>query len=182
MTPRNRALPISLRISENRRPVTDRSVHTSEEVRDYVKDVIGNADREMFIIIHMNPKNNILDRELHAVGDVDASAIYPRQVFKSALLHNSSAIIFAHNHPSGDPDPSLCDKQITMQLVHGAMILGIKVLDHVIVGPGKEHYSFADEGLIDDYEALSGMSPDMLSLAEPKKTLAPHANAPVMRG
>ena len=82
---------------------------------------------------------------------MDSSAVYPREVIKDALRYEASALIFAHNHPSGDPDPSLCDKEITRDLVFAARIIQIKVLDHIIIGNNR-YFSFADQGLIDEYD------------------------------
>jgi DNA repair protein RadC len=76
---------------------------------------------------------------------------------RSALLFSASALIFVHNHPSGNTEPSLCDKEITRDLQAAAHTLQIKVLDHVIVGPEKTYFSFADQGFIDDNDlAIAG--------------------------
>lgn len=112
----------------------------------------GTADREMFLILHVNVKNEIIDEEVHAIGTVDSSAVYPREVMRSALLANASALVFAHNHPTGDPTPSFCDREITRDLIRAAHVIGVKVLDHIVIGHGR-YFSFADHGLIADYEA-----------------------------
>lgn len=125
---------------------------SSKEVSDYMNSY-SKADREMFVLIFLNAKNIVIEEEVHAVGDVDSAAVYPRQVFRSALMNNAVSIICAHNHPTGDPDPSMGDREITKQLVEGGKLLGIKILDHIIVGDGK-YYSFADKGLIEEYENL----------------------------
>jgi len=153
----SRPLPFTLRIAESPAPVAGApTLHSSEEVADYIRPQIGRADREVFVILHLDVKNQLLDIELAGFGDVDSSAVYPRQVFRSALLRNASALIFCHNHPSGDPEPSLCDRQLTRDLVLGAHALGVKVLDHIIIG--RDHYfSMADKGLLDDY-ALTAAS------------------------
>ena len=148
----SRPLPFTLRIAEQPAPVAGApALHSSAEVADYMRPQIGAADRETFVILHVDCKNQVLDVELAGFGDVDSSAVYPRQVFKSALLRNAVALIFCHNHPSGDPEPSLCDRELTRDLVAGARVLGIKVLDHIIVGRTAAFFSFADQGLIDDY-------------------------------
>jgi len=152
----SRPLPFTLRIAEAPAPAVDAPVlSSSAEVADFIRPQIGNADRETFIILHMDPKNRVRDVELHGIGDLDSSAVYPRQVMKSALLRNAAALIFCHNHPSGDPEPSLCDRDLTRDLVAAARLLQIKVLDHIIVGPRPGYFSFADQGLIDDFERMT---------------------------
>ena len=108
------------------------------------------ADREMFIILFSDTRNHVIDSELHTIGDVDSSSVYPRQVFRSALRHNSASIICVHNHPGGDPEPSLCDKDITKALVRAGAMLQISVVDHVIVSRSG-YFSFGDHGLIREY-------------------------------
>ena len=137
------------------KPTLEKNVFfaSSKEVFDYMF-FYQKADREMFVLIFLNAKNIVIDDEVHAVGDVNSSAVYPRQVFRSALMNNAVSIICAHNHPTGDPEPSNGDREITKQLVEGGKLLGIKILDHIIVGDQGKYYSFADKGLIEEYENL----------------------------
>ena len=121
----------------------------SKDVYDTMK-TYKKSDREIFFILFLNSKNSMLDYVIHTIGTVDSSAVYPREVIRSALINNASSIIVCHNHPSGDPHPSVADKEITRVLVNACEIVGIPVLDHVIIGK-EEHYSFADEGLIESY-------------------------------
>ena len=109
------------------------------------------ADREIFKILFLNNKHVIVDDEVHSIGDVNTSAIYPRQVFRSALLKNASSLIFVHNHPTGDCTPSAGDNDITRKLVEAGVLLDIKVLDHIIIG-NRRYYSYGDQGLINEYE------------------------------
>jgi len=149
-----RPLRLTLRIAEAPAVIDRDAVSSSAEAAGRIRATIGRADREAFVVLFLDPKNQLLGAELHAVGDVDSSGVYPRQVMKSALLWNASALIFGHIHPSGDPEPSLCDREVTRDLVFAARTLGIKVLDHVICGPRPEIFSFADQGLIDDYDVM----------------------------
>lgn len=134
------------------KPSLDKNVfcHNSKEVRDYMT-CYSKADREIFVLIFLNARNIVIDEEVHSVGDVDSSAVYPRQVFRSALINNATSIICVHNHPAGGATPSHGDKDITKQLVRGGKLLGIRILDHVIV-TDDGYYSFADRGLIEEYE------------------------------
>ncbi len=153
--PSVRPLPLTLRIAEAPAVLDREAVCSSTEAVDRLRATIGRADRECFVVLHMDPKNQIIAAELLSVGDVDSAAVYPRQVMKSALLNNSSALIFGHNHPSGDPEPSLCDRELTRDLVFAARVLQVKVLDHIIIGPdSRRYFSFADQGLIDDYDLM----------------------------
>lgn len=121
-----------------------------EKMKGYSK-----ADREIFVLLFLNAKNFVIAIETHTVGNVDASAVYPQQVLRSALLHNASSLICVHNHPSGDADPSLEDRHITKQISIGSLMVGIRLLDHVILGDHGRYFSFADDGLIEDYEKES---------------------------
>lgn len=130
--------------------ISKHTMRSSKEVFEYLKQY-SKADRELFIVIYLNAKNYIIDDEIHAAGQVDSSGVFPKQVFRNALIHNASALIVAHNHPSGDPEPSIQDAEITKQLVKCGLILDCKILDHIIIGDTK-FYSFADAGLIGDTE------------------------------
>jgi DNA repair protein RadC len=129
--------------------VSSFALGSSHDVYEHFKGY-STADREMFIILFLNSKNKIIDSELHTIGDVDSSAVYPRQVFRSALIRNCASIICVHNHPGGDPEPSICDKDITKALVKGGSLLGVQVLDHIIIAKSG-YFSFGDQGLIADY-------------------------------
>ena len=126
------------------------SFNSSADVFDALID-LWKADREIFKILFLNAKNFVIGDEVHSVGDVDTSAVYPKQAFRSALLHNCSSVIFVHNHPSGDCTPSSGDNDITRRLVECGVMLGIKVLDHIVIGNGL-YYSYADQGLIEEFE------------------------------
>jgi DNA repair protein RadC len=82
-----------------------------------------------------------------AIGSLSAAVVHPREVFKPAILANAAAVIVAHNHPSGDPEPSQEDKLLTRKLVLAGEALGIQVLDHVILGY-ERYYSFKDDGAL----------------------------------
>jgi len=90
--------------------------------------------REEFHLVTMNQKNQIIDTYLISIGSLTASLVHPREVFKPAIMDSAAAIMFVHNHPSGDPTPSSSDKQITKRLKECGDLLGIRVLDHIIVG------------------------------------------------
>ena len=127
--------------------------HSSREVYDYLCHALRDLKRERFKVIFLDPKNQVIEEKTLFEGTVDSSAVYPREVIGDALRYEASALIFAHNHPSGDPEPSLCDREVTRDLVFAARVVQIKVLDHIIVGNNR-YFSFADQGLIDDYDLM----------------------------
>jgi len=95
---------------------------------------IGTADREFFTVLTLNTKYRVIDKHLVSIGIVDACLVHPREVFRPAISDNASAIIIAHNHPSGDTSPSREDIKLTRQLIEVAHIIDIELLDHVIIG------------------------------------------------
>lgn len=127
--------------------------HSSKEVFEYLYQALRDLKREKFKVMFLDSKNQIVEEKTVFEGTVDSSAVYPREIMKEALKCNASSLIFVHNHPSGDPEPSLSDREITKELVFAAGIMQLKVLDHIIIGNNR-YFSFADEGLIDDYDVM----------------------------
>jgi DNA repair protein RadC len=103
--------------------------------------------REVFKALFLNRKNELIHDQDVFLGTLTGSAVYPRDIMTLALEKNAAGLVFAHNHPSGDPAPSPEDRQLTRQLVWSARLLTIQVLDHIVIGHNT-YYSFADEGLI----------------------------------
>ena len=103
------------------------------------------ANREFFVSLHLNSKNQLIREVLVSVGSLSTSVVHPREVFSAAVRDSSAALIFIHNHPSGDPAPSREDRECTQRLCRAGKILGIRVLDHVILGHD-DYFSFADAG------------------------------------
>jgi len=124
---------------------------SAQEIFDYLYHSMRDLKKEVFKVIYLNSQNQILDTDDLFEGTVNSGAISPRQVMESALKHYAAALIFVHNHPSGNPEPSRSDKELTRDLVYSASIIQIRVLDHIIVG-NNQYFSFAVEGLIEEYE------------------------------
>jgi DNA repair protein RadC len=122
-----------------------------KEIFNYLCYSMRDLKKEIFKVIYLNSRNQIIDTVDLFEGTLDSIPIRPREIVESAINHNATVLIFAHNHPSGDPTPSKSDKQLTRDLVFVGNILQIKVLDHIIIG-GNRYFSFADEGLIQKYE------------------------------
>ncbi|MDP2926759.1 MAG: JAB domain-containing protein [bacterium] len=108
------------------------------------------ADREFFVVCYLDPKNRAIEVIEANEGTVDSSAVYPREIIKGAIILGAVSIVCFHNHPSGDPEPSLCDREITKEISFACRVMGIRFLDHVILG-NSGYFSFADKGLIEDY-------------------------------
>jgi DNA repair protein RadC len=126
---------------------------SSKEVFDFLYHSLRDLKREQFKVIFLDTKNQVIEEKTLFEGTVDSSVVYPREIMKEALKYDASSLIFAHNHPSGDPEPSGCDKELTQDLVFAANIMQLKVLDHIIIGDNR-YFSFADHGLIEDYNYL----------------------------
>ena len=122
-------------------------LRNSKALFDYLYHHIRDKKRESFMGLFLDAKNRVLAIETLFVGTLTRSAVYPREAAAVALSHNAAAVIFAHNHPSGDPDPSPADVAITHQLVFACRLLGITVHDHLVIG-NNQYYSFADNGYI----------------------------------
>jgi len=123
---------------------------SSREVFDYLYHSMRDLKKEVFKVIFLDGKNQIIDIQNLFEGTLNAAAVYPREVIKAAIKNNALSLIFVHNHPSGNPEPSQMDKQITEDLVFAGNIMQIKVLDHIIIGDN-DYFSFADKGLIEKY-------------------------------
>lgn len=115
-------------------------------VFEYFKP-LQDKDREYFVAVFLNAKNIPLGVNLISMGDLTRSIVTPRESFKAAILASACALIFAHNHPSGDPEPSEADIRITNTLKDAGELLGIPVFDHLIVGTNG-YYSFREAGKI----------------------------------
>jgi len=134
----------------------------SEAITDYLKtgtrytsptqvfetfQFLMNETKEMFITLHLDGKNRIMAMDLVSIGSLNQSIVHPREVFKTACLSNAAALILVHQHPSGDTTPSSEDITITRRIREAGEIMGIRVMDHIIVGDG-EYLSFVERGLM----------------------------------
>lgn len=95
--------------------------------------------QEAFVVMTLTTKNDVIHKHLVSLGTLNSALVHPREVFRVAIMDSAASIILAHNHPSGDPTPSAEDIKITRQLVSAGEIMGIKVLDHVVIGSSDEN-------------------------------------------
>lgn len=121
-------------------------IETAEDVVSLLADIVGKT-QEHFVCITLNGANELIEKRIVTIGLLDKSLVHPRDVFADVITDRAAAVIFAHNHPSGDLKPSDHDVQTQRQLEEAAKIVGIRVLDHVIVSK-KGYFSFQEAGLI----------------------------------
>jgi DNA repair protein RadC len=110
--------------------------------------LIDDTMKEYFILLSLDTKNKIISKNIISVGSLNANIVHPREVFKAAIISSAAHIIVLHNHPSGDPTPSREDIEITKKLADAGKIISINVLDHVIIGAGR-NYSLKEAGHIE---------------------------------
>ena len=118
---------------------------TPHTIYEYLAPSLGLLRHEVFHVLCFNARNVLLQDVRVATGTVATCFVDPREVFRVAVRANCPAIVLAHNHPSGDPEPSRQDRDLTAKLVTAGKLLGIKVLDHIIVGDGR-YVSFLNRG------------------------------------
>ena len=127
-------------------------ISTSQEACPVIRKLIqtyGQSDREQFCELLLNSKNDLIGLNIVSTGTVTSAQVCPREALKPAILANASAVIFAHNHPSGHIEPSPEDIHLTENLVKAFQLVGITVHEHIIVSMFDErYYSFADQGII----------------------------------
>ncbi len=126
-------------------------VKSSSDVADYLMPLMRDLKKELFKVILLNKRNNITDVVDMEMGTIDRVDLYIRDILLTALKYQAPAIIIVHNHPSGDIVPSEADKSLTRYLITVATAMELRIFDHIIVGENR-YFSFADEGLIEEYE------------------------------
>lgn len=148
MTPQDR------RLIQRALRALDRHLHESGvaftptlAVREWLRLHMAALEREEFRVLYLDNQNQLIAHEALFTGTINRTEVHPREVVKRALYFNAAAVIFAHNHPSGEITPSQADKAITQRLVQALMLVEIRGPDHLIVG-GRQIFSFAEHGLL----------------------------------
>ena len=113
-----------------------RKISSPYDAYEMIKEQLEDLDREQFIIACLNTKNEPTNISVVSVGSLNRAIVHPREVYKTAILSNAAAVMAFHNHPSGDTTPSEQDIQLTYRLVEAGELLGIKFLDHLVIGDG----------------------------------------------
>ena len=119
----------------------------SKEVFDHFHSRLRDERKEYFYALHMDNKNRVIREDLVSIGSLSTSIVHPREVFKPAIRESATGIILAHNHPSGDPTPSVDDISTTKRLKKVGLVVGIDVMDHIIIGDGT-YVSFVEQHLL----------------------------------
>lgn len=140
------AIELGKRISTNSSP-RRMSATSSDDVASLFMEEMRYLQKEHFRSVLVNAKGDIISVDNVSVGELSSTVVHPREVFSMAVKKSAAAIIFVHNHPSGDPSPSMEDLDTTKRLVEAGNVLGIRVLDHIIIGDGK-YESLRSKGVI----------------------------------
>lgn len=150
--------------------ITDKPIYQSaQEIFDYLYHSLRDLKKEVFKVLYLNSQNQIVETEDLFEGTVNSSAVSPRELIAHAIRNNAVALIFVHNHPSGNPEPSKSDRELTRDLAYAGSIMHIKVLDHIIIGDNC-YFSFAGQGLIEEY-SLDFINLKMRGVSEAKRQL-----------
>lgn len=145
----NRVIREAMAILEGRlrKPKRKRPISNVTSAIKLAQLLIGDKENELFWVAFLNSQHQLIDHRVMFTGTIDGATVHPREVVKEALRLNASAVIFAHNHPSGSATPSRADVDITSQLRRALILVDVKVLDHLVIG-GTKATSMAEVGVI----------------------------------
>lgn len=122
-------------------------ITSPEKTREFLSIQLADMEHEVFSVLFLDNRHRVIAFEQLFRGTLDGASVHPREVVKRALNLNAAAVVFAHNHPSGNPEPSQADQRLTRRLVDALQLIDVRVLDHVVVGV-EGAVSFAERGLI----------------------------------
>lgn len=137
----------ALKILESRMTYEMELFTNPNDTKNYLRLKLGCREREVFAVLYLSNRNQLISYEELFLGTIDGASVYPREVVKMGLQLNAASIICAHNHPSGVCEPSHADEMITKRIKDACGLMDIKVLDHLIVS-GTDSVSFAERGLL----------------------------------
>lgn len=118
---------------------------SSHAVRDWLRLQLASLEREEFTVLFLDNQHRLIAHETLFTGTINHTQVHPREVVKSGLRYNAAAAVLAHNHPSGEAEPSQADRQVTMRIQRALELVDIRLLDHLVVG-GMEIVSFSERG------------------------------------
>lgn len=122
------------------------SYTSSQATKDFLSFKLGKYEREVFAVMLLDSQHKLIDYQELFFGTINAASVYPREVVKTVIAENAAAVIFAHNHPSGEIEPSQADIAITNRLKDALALIDVSVLDHIVIG--EQATSFAERGLL----------------------------------
>lgn len=122
-------------------------IRSPQDAADLMRSELSHLKQEHFVVLFLNTKNHLIGKETVFIGSLNASIVHPREAFKMAIRRSAAAVICLHNHPSGDPQPSAEDINVTGRLKEAGEIVGIEMIDHIIIGE-ENFYSFKEHGRI----------------------------------
>jgi len=128
-------------------PKYGQKIESPKDVFELLKNDLGDKKKEHFKILSLDSRNKLISIDDISIGTINANLVHPREVFKTAIQHLAVSVILVHNHPSGDPEPSEDDLEITKRIVEASKIIGIEVIDHIIIVKNK-FFSFKEKNLI----------------------------------
>lgn len=131
------AVELARRLAQPDEDKTAKPLDTAQAAADVLQPLLADKKKEHFVALLLDNRHRLIRISRIAVGSLSASLVHPRELFKEAIAASAAAVIVAHNHPSGDPDPSEHDVVLTKRLAQGGKLLGIEVLDHLIIGSGR---------------------------------------------
>ncbi|MBL8524576.1 MAG: DNA repair protein RadC [Betaproteobacteria bacterium] len=123
------------------------ALNSPQAVRDYLRLTLARLPHEVFVAVFLTAQNRVIVVEELFRGTLTQTSVYPREIVKRALAHNAASVILAHNHPSGEANPSAADRSLTKALAEALALVDVRVLDHFIVAPGAS-LSFAEQGML----------------------------------
>jgi DNA repair protein RadC len=126
------------------------TIRCPKDVERLLMEEMRFLEKEVFRVISLNTKNEVIGNDVVSIGSLNASIVHPRELFKECIRKNAASIILAHNHPSGNPEPSREDLMVTKRLIQGGKLLGIDVLDHIIFGQ-RVFISMKEKGLLEEF-------------------------------
>ena len=141
------ALELGKRIYLKNETINKIIIKNGLSVYNLFRYLIYTEKQENLIVLLLDSKNNLIKSKTVFKGSLNISIAHPREIFKEAIINNANSIILVHNHPSGDPYPSINDKNITNQMIHSGTIIGIPVIDHIIIGNNK-YYTFKENKVV----------------------------------
>ena len=143
------AMELSRRMTSGHRSAVRVRIRDSRQVAEILMEEMMYEKREFFMALNLNSKMQVESKSIISIGNLDSAPVHPREVFAPAVRRGAAAVVVAHNHPSGDPTPSPQDEDVTKRLIKASEVLGIRLIDHVIVGNGS-FTSMKSEGFFED--------------------------------